>query len=81
METNFRSESIIQATEAIILLINDCLGNLSGEHLEVVKARHRDLINQQIFWCIEKNWDRLLYDLRDYANWLLEYIAEAEKNS
>jgi len=76
---DFSSEDIIQATEAISILINDCLGNLSEDQLLEIKESHRLLLEQQIFWTIQENYDRFLYELRAYGNWLCDYIADAER--
>ena len=78
MNKNFNSEEIENATSAISLLINDCLGNLNEEQLLEVKESHRMLMEQQIFWIFQKDYDRFLYELRDYGNWLCNYIADAE---
>lgn len=66
---------------AISHLMDNCLDDLSVEELEEVKLRHRELLNYQIFWTMQSNWDRFLYELRLYANWLLNFIAESENNS
>ncbi len=79
MNKNFNSEEIENATSAISLLINDCLGNLNEEQLLEVKESHRMLMEQQIFWIFQKDYDRFLYELRDYGNWLCNYIADAER--
>jgi len=76
---DFSSEDIIQATEAISILINDCLGNLSKDQLLEIKESHRLLLEQQVFWTIQENYDRFLYELRAYGNWLCDYIADAER--
>ena len=78
---NKQSEQITRATMAITHLMDNCLDNLSVEELEKIKLRHRELLNYQIFWTMEKNWGRFLYELRLYANWLLEFISESENNS
>ena len=36
------------------------------------------MLEQSIFWMSQGNYNRFLKDLREYGNWLLDYIAEAE---
>lgn len=81
MSSNPLSDQITKATMAISHLMDNCLDDLSVEELEEVKLRHRELLNYQIFWTMQSNWDRFLYELRLYANWLLNFIAESENNS
>jgi len=76
---DFNSEEIVRATNAISLLINDCLGNLNKEQLLEIKESHRILMEQQIFWIFQEDYNRFLYELRDYGNWLCDYIADAER--
>ena len=59
-------------------LINNGLNNLSVDALEVIKERHRLLIEQQIFWRLRGDKGRCLYDLKDYANWLDNFIKTHE---
>jgi hypothetical protein len=81
MSNNFDTEEIKQVTKAISLLINDCLGNFNEEQLLEVKSRHRLLIEQQVFWITQNNYNRFFRDLKEYANWLCDFVAEVENNS
>lgn len=76
---NFDTEEVVRATKAISLLINDCLGGLNKEQLLEVKESHRMLMEQQVFWIFQENYNRFLYELRAYGNWLCDYIADAER--
>ncbi len=76
---NFDTEEVVRATKAISLLINDCLGDLNKEQLLEVKESHRMLMEQQVFWIFQEDYNRFLYELRAYGNWLCDYIADAER--
>ena len=75
------NKEIVKAQKAISHLIDNCLQNFSVEQLEVVKARHNMLIQQQMFWVTQDNLQRFYYDLKDYGNWLCDYIADVERSN
>ncbi len=55
-------------------MINFCI-----EQLEIVKARHNILLQQQMFWVAQDNLQRFHYDLKEYGIWLCDYIADIER--
>tara|TARA_B100000902_G_scaffold141009_1_gene138913 strand:+ start:3134 stop:3400 length:267 start_codon:yes stop_codon:yes gene_type:complete len=74
-------QGIADAQKAIAHLINNCLANFSVEQLEVVKARHNILMQQQMFWVMQDNMERFYYDLKEYGVWLCDYIADIERSN
>lgn len=74
-------QGILDAQKAIAHLINNCLSNFSEEQLIEVKNRHEMLIKQQMFWVMQDNTKRFYYDLKEYGNWLCDYIADVERKS
>jgi hypothetical protein len=82
MENNFKdNENIIEITKAISFLLDDGLTNMSVEQLEEIRDRHKLLIEQQVFWMSQDNFFRFYKDLKDYGNWLCDYIADVERDS
>ena len=76
---DFETNDVIEITKAISLLIDDCLDNMSVKGMEEIKSRHELMLKQSIFWTSQGNYDRFLKDLREYANWLCDFIADAER--
>ena len=74
----FETNEVIEITKAINLLIDDGLSKMSIEQMEEVRSRHKLMLEQSIFWMSQGNYNRFFKDLREYGNWLLDYIAEAE---
>lgn len=79
MFDQFEYEKRIQKTIQVINLMYENIGDeLSVEQLEKVQFRHQLLINQAQFWLTQDNQDRFLYDLKDFGNWLLNYLGWEE---
>ena len=74
---NFNSAEIQKTTEEISFLINNRLDKLSEYQLLKVKDSHRTLMEQQIFWIFQEDYDRFLYELKSYRDWLCDYIDNA----
>ena len=74
-------QGIADAQKAIAHLIDNCLANFSVEQLEVVKGRHKTLLEQQMFWVAQDNIQRFHYDLKEYGMWLCNYIADVEREN
>ena len=82
MENNFENNNdVIELTKAISLLLDDGLSKMSVNQLEDIRDKHKLLLEQQMFWISQDNFFRFHKDLKEYANWLLDYIAEAEMDS
>jgi hypothetical protein len=79
-EEDFNSDEVERATHAISHLIENRLGNLNIDQMEIIKNRHEILVNQQAFWISQSNSDRFMKDLLEYANWLCDFIGNAEKD-
>ena len=75
----FEYEKRIQKTMQAIDLMYENIGDeLSIEQLEKVQFRHQLLIDQAQFWLTQDNQDRFLYDLKDFGNWLFNYLGWEE---
>tara|TARA_R110002167_G_C12334013_1_gene620463 strand:+ start:152 stop:409 length:258 start_codon:yes stop_codon:yes gene_type:complete len=79
-EEDFNSKKIERATVAISHLIENSLGNLNIEQMEIIKNRHKLLLDQQIFWISQSDPNRFAKDLMEYANWLCDFIGDAERD-
>ena len=77
MNKNYE-EAVTTTTQSIKTLVEDCLHNFTEEELEVVQDRMRSLIVHQSFWMSNKNSERFLYELRQFANWLCQRVGEVE---
>lgn len=75
----FEYEKRIQKTiQAIDLMYENIGDELSVEQLEQVQFRHQLLIDQAQFWLTQDNQDRFFYDLKDFSNWLFNYLGWEE---
>tara|TARA_Y100000310_G_scaffold314965_1_gene364968 strand:+ start:302 stop:568 length:267 start_codon:yes stop_codon:yes gene_type:complete len=79
-EENFDNEEIVILTRNLNHLVENCLSNFDVEQMEVVQGRMKDLMEQSLFWMEKNNSKRFAYDLRDFLNWLCDYIGEVEKS-
>ncbi len=68
-------ERVKKTMQAIDLMYENIGDELSVEQLEKVQFRHQLLIDQAQFWLTQDNQDRFLYDLKDFGNWLLNYLG------
>jgi hypothetical protein len=68
-------ERVEKTMQAINLMYENIGDELSVEQLEKVQFRHQLLIDQSQFWLTQDNQDRFLYDLKDFGNWLLNYLG------
>lgn len=73
------NNEISESLKRVSHLIDNCLINFSIEQLEIVKARHNILLQQQMFWVAQDNLQRFHYDLKEYGMWLCDYIADVER--
>ena len=60
-------------------LVDNCLNNMWISEMEEISKRMGSLLEQGMFWIKEDNTDRFVYDLQDFLNWLLEFIADKER--
>ena len=66
----------IEKTMQAINLMYDNLGDeMTIEDLENIQSRHETLIEQSIFWLAQDNKERYIYDLKDFANWLFNFLG------
>jgi|TARA_R110000824_G_scaffold268918_1_gene457518 hypothetical protein len=77
-EENFDNEEIVVLTRNLNDLVENCLSNFDIGEMEVVQGRMKDLIEQSFFWLKKNNSKRFAYDLRDFLNWLRDYIVNVE---
>ena len=71
----------IEKTMQAINLMYDNLGDeMTIEDLENIQSRHETLIEQSIFWLAQDNKERYIYDLKDFANWLFNFLGWEEKD-
>ena len=78
---SFSSFDVSKVTKEIASLINNRLDKLSEYQLLKVKDSHRILMEQQIFWVLQEDYNRFLYELRSYRDWLKNFIEDSEKKS
>tara|TARA_B100001093_G_scaffold347651_1_gene332297 strand:- start:24982 stop:25245 length:264 start_codon:yes stop_codon:yes gene_type:complete len=72
---------INKLVENVSHLINNCLQILDENDLIIVQKRMNSLLNNGFFWMRQDNRERFYYDLKDFANWLCDFIAEKERES
>ena len=60
-------------------LVDNCLHNMSVEHMETISSRMGDLMTQGMFWLKAENPKRFAYDLREFTSWLVEFIGDKER--
>mgnify|MGYP001120882157 CR=1 FL=1 len=60
-------------------LLENSMGNMDIEAMQMISSRMKDLLRQGLFWIKEENTKRFAYDLREFVNWLIEFIADKER--
>jgi hypothetical protein len=60
-------------------LLENCLGNMAIKDMEQISSRMKVLMKQGIFWIKAENPQRFAYDMREFVNWLIEFIADKER--
>ena len=60
-------------------LMDNCLHNMGAKEMEEISSRMRMLLEQGVFWIEKEDFDRFAYDLEDFLNWLIEFIADKER--
>ena len=65
---------IEKTMNAINMMYENIGDDMSVQQLEEIRDRHQTLIEQSVFWLAQDNKDRYLYDLKDFANWLLKFL-------
>ena len=60
-------------------LMENCLHNMGIKEMEEISANMRMLLEQGMFWIEREDFDRFAYDLEAFLNWLLEFIADKER--
>ena len=60
-------------------LIDNCLGKMNGNDYEKIQERFETVKIQSDFWLKEDNCERFVYDLRQFATWLCDFIGEKER--
>ena len=66
--------------QAINLMYDNLGDEMTIEDLENIQSRHQTLIEQSIFWLAQDNKERYIYDLKDFANWLFNFLGWEEKD-
>jgi len=64
---------------ALTHLVENSLGNMGIKEMDIITSRMRGLLNQGLFWIKQENSKRFVYDLREFTNWLTEFIADKER--
>lgn len=73
------SKEIVKIMQAIHILMDGCTHNLTTSQLETIQKEMKLSIKQCIFWQKENNRQRFIYDLREFATWLADFISDAEE--
>lgn len=73
------NKEIVKTLEAVSLLVHSCTQNLTEKQLRQVEKRLNQTLTQCRFFEAKKNKERVLYDLRDLGQWLVEFISDAER--
>jgi len=60
-------------------LMDNCLNNMGIKEMEEISKNMRMLLEQGMFWIEREDFDRFAYDLQEFLNWLLEFIADKER--
>tara|TARA_B100001939_G_C16630000_1_gene483038 strand:+ start:131 stop:388 length:258 start_codon:yes stop_codon:yes gene_type:complete len=74
-------EEINKLVNNVSHLVDNCLKKLEPKDLIIVQKRMKSFLNNALFWMSKDNRERFYYDLKDFANWLCDFIAEKERQS
>ena len=74
-----QDSEIKDLTQKLHHLVDNCLGNMGIEEMEVIQKRMGGLIEQGMFWMKGGNSTRFAYDLRQFCLWLCDYIGDKEQ--
>lgn len=72
-------EKVKNLTTKLNHLLENCLHNMDVKDMEAISSRMKGLLDQGSFWLKSENFDRFIYDLQDFINWLIEFIADKER--
>ena len=72
-------EEIQELKHTLTHLIDNCLNQMALEDMEKISSRMKELLTQGMFWLKQDNAKRFVYDLREFTNWLAEFIADKER--
>ena len=70
---------IQELKEVLTHLVENCLGKMEIKEMEQITSRMKSLMQQGMFWIKEEHPQRFAYDLREFTNWLMEFIADKER--
>ena len=65
--------------EKLSHLVENCLGTMEAKDMAQISSRMKGLLQQGMFWLKAENPQRFAYDLREFTNWLMEFIADKER--
>lgn len=60
-------------------LMENCLHNMSIKEMEEISENMRMLLEQGMFWIEREDLNRFAYDLEAFLNWLMEFIADKDR--
>lgn len=72
-------QQIRVSLQAIYLLVDKCIPNLTPAQTKVMENRLEASLDECRFFQKKGNKERVLYELRDVGNWLVQFISDAEK--
>ena len=80
-ESKNEGDMVVFATQKIHQILETALDEeyLNAQELECVQGQMQDLIRQGAFWLERENRKRFIYDLKNFLEWLIEFI-ETRKN-
>lgn len=79
-DEDYQDLKIKKTMQAINLMYDNLGDEMTIEDLENIQSRHETLIEQSIFWLSQDNKERYIYDLKDFANWLFNFLGWEEKD-
>ena len=73
------TEQIGELTRRLSYLIEHCCHNMGVDEYNTIQEKMTDLTNQGMFWLEQENPQRFVYDLKTFAMWLCDFIAEKDR--
>ena len=74
-----KEDRIENLTTKLNHLMENCLHNMGIKEMEEISARMKILLKQGMFWLKQEDFNRFAYDLEGFLKWLIEFIAEKER--
>ena len=73
------TDQISELTFRLRYLVDNCCENMNAEQFYLSAEKMCDLKRQGDFWLKEENPQRFVYDLKVFAMWLCDFIADKDR--